>query len=172
MMCVPDLPRVLWLCVLLTALPGVAGAEEEPSADEGRSQLLSLPIPVNEEVTGIKIPYYTRTGVLQMNFDATTARRIDENHLQLSFLNIELFDDKGKPDMMIRLPRSVLDMRTEIISSEDEFQIKRSDFQLTGERMTFDTRTRQGTIQGKVRMVILERGMMDAKPGTDEQKKN
>lgn len=151
-------PLALALVVLLMASAAFAQDKPAPKPKEGgRSQLLSLPIPVDREVRGIKIPYYTAEGRLEMNFDATAVRRIDETHLKLSHMRVEFFNTEGQSEMEIRLPASILDLETEIITSKEEAFIKRPDFQMNGQSLTFNTRTRKGKMTGKIQMIIFDR---------------
>jgi lipopolysaccharide export system protein LptC len=74
--------------------------------------------------------------------------------MDMTTLLIETFDEDGKPEMTINLPRSIMDLQTQIISTQSGVLIKRSDFELTGQNMEFNTDTRAGHLEGKVRMLI------------------
>lgn len=81
-------------------------------------------------------------------------KRVDSDHLDMTVLRIETFDDDGKQEMTIDLPQSILDLNTRVISTENGVLIKRSDFELTGKAMVFNTETKQGHIAGNVHMLI------------------
>lgn len=115
---------------------------------------LTVPIPVGHGASGIKIPCFDENGKLQMNFQIEAAERIDEKQLQMKALKLETFDEGGRQEMTVELPSSILDLTTRIISSSTTVFIRRSDFELSGESMRFNTVSRQGELTGKVKMLI------------------
>ena len=118
---------------------------------------LSVPLPVGQDSLDVTIPYKdTGTGKKTMNFRIGIGTRIDEDHLKMKNLQIETFDEAGASEMTIALPGSVLDLNTRIITGSETVTIKRSDFQLTGKAMTFNTETRQGWVKGDVKMIIYD----------------
>jgi lipopolysaccharide export system protein LptC len=48
----------------------------------------------------------------------------------------------------------VLDLNTRVLTSKTNVTIKRSDFEVTGDAMQFDTKTKNGRVEGRVRMLI------------------
>ena len=82
----------------------------------------------------------------------------------MSDLRIETFDDQGKSDVDIEMPVSMLDLKTNIVSSKEPIKIKRTDFEVTGGNMTFNPQTRIGKFVGPVRMLIYNSADFDAKP--------
>jgi hypothetical protein len=116
---------------------------------------ISVPLPVGQDSIDVTIPYKdTSTGKKTMNFKIGVGTRVDEDHLKMKNLQIETFDEAGAPDMTIALPGSMLDLNTRIITGNETVTIKRSDFQLTGNEMQFNTETRQGWVKGDVKMII------------------
>jgi hypothetical protein len=164
-----NLPLLACLCLGLSALgakrenkPKEPKKEETKKKDASRknsaegeapSGKMSLPIPVGHDAKGLKIPY-SEAGKLQMIFTIGVANRLDENHLKMTDLRVETFNDDGEREMLIDLPRSVLDLNTHVISTKERATIKRSDFEITGESMQFNTETKQGKLAGNVRMLI------------------
>jgi lipopolysaccharide export system protein LptC len=69
-------------------------------------------------------------------------------------LQVETFDEAGEKEMLITLPTSILDLNTRVLTSKSNVTIKRSDFEVTGDSMEFDTKTKNGRIEGRVRMLI------------------
>jgi lipopolysaccharide export system protein LptC len=57
--------------------------------------------------------------------------------------------------MTIEMPVSLLDLNTRVISTHDGVLIKRSDFEITGKNMEFNTETKQGRLIGPVKMTIF-----------------
>ena len=60
----------------------------------------------------------------------------------------------GKEDFHVVMPASVLNLKTHIIASEDPVTVRTQDFELTGEKMEFNTVERSGQLMGNVRMVV------------------
>ena len=132
----------------------------EAAADKG----IDVPIPINHAAKGVRIPIYTPDGKLQMMFESEVAFRVDAQQLRLEQLNIETFDADGKSEMFIDMPKSTFDLKTRMLSSTDPVTIRRSDFEVTGGNMTFDTQTRQGKFTGPVRMLIFKNNSEAEKP--------
>ncbi|HYR57315.1 MAG TPA: LPS export ABC transporter periplasmic protein LptC, partial [Chthoniobacteraceae bacterium] len=133
--------------------PAATPAPGEAAADDS-SMRISVPVPPGHDAKGLVIPYRDGAGKLQMRFTMEFGKRVDPDHMDMTQLLIETFDDQGKSEMSIDLPQSILNLATRIISTENGVTIKRSDFELEGQTMQFDTMTRQGHLGGKVHMLI------------------
>ncbi len=123
------------------------------SAEDG-SMRIAVPIPPGHDAKGLVIPYRDGAGKLQMRFTMEFGKRVDPDHMDMTKLLIETYDTEGKEEMSIDLPQSILNLSTRIISTEHGVVIKRSDFELVGRTMEFNTMTRQGHVGGNVRMLI------------------
>jgi Lipopolysaccharide-assembly, LptC-related len=124
------------------------------SGEEKSASKLSVPVPPGHDAKGLVIPYRDSEGNLQMRFTMEIGKRTDADHMDMTRLLIETFDDEGREEMTIDLPQSVLDLNTKVITTENGVLIKRSDFELTGKTMVFNTETKAGRVGGKVRMLI------------------
>jgi lipopolysaccharide export system protein LptC len=62
------------------------------------------------------------------------------------------------------MPASVFNLKTHIITSEDPVVVRTQDFELTGEKMEFNTVDRTGRLLGKVRMVVHNLKQVTAQP--------
>ncbi|MEO8206598.1 MAG: hypothetical protein ABI615_10495, partial [Chthoniobacterales bacterium] len=49
---------------------------------------IDIPIPIGKQVQGIKIPHYNEKGDLVMLFEAETAVRLDDSHIEMKNLKI------------------------------------------------------------------------------------
>jgi hypothetical protein len=128
-----------------------------PPAEEAKPvSKLSLPLPKGQDSKGVVIPYTDGTGKKTMVFRIGIGTRLDDDNVKMVDLKIETFDDEGKPEMSIDLPHSKMNLATRIIAGEDSVTIKRSDFQITGKTMEFNTETKQGWIKGDVKMIIYD----------------
>ena len=144
--------------LLLTTVP-----EKKSYGSDGKAPDLTVPIPVNHGAKGIKLPYYDEKGKLQMDFSIDSAYRSDEGHLEMKQVKMHTYDENGNVEMMIDLPSSILDLTTRIVTSNQPVTIRRSDFEVTGETMQFDTQSKSGKIVGKVRMLIYNLSDMTGK---------
>ncbi len=128
--------------------------EKDPKKVPEPDGKMSLPIVAGHPSKGLQIPYFGGDGKLQMTFAIGLADRLDENHVRMDDMQVETFDSLGKSEMLIDLPSSVMDLKTRILSTDKTVVIKRSDFEITGQTMEFNTETKQGKLEGNVRMII------------------
>ena len=124
------------------------------AGEEKKKPRLSLPIPSGHDSKVLKIPMFDGEGKLDMTFNIGVATRLDEDHVKMADLHMETYAEDGSPAMSISLPTSVLNLNTRVISTTQHVRINRQDFEITGERMEFNTETKQGKLAGKVRMLI------------------
>jgi hypothetical protein len=125
-------------------------------ADPNAPKPIEVPMPNGRDAKGLKIPYRDEDGKLKMRFDIGVAKKIDDNTVEMSDLQIQTFDDEGEHEMTIDLPTSTLDLTTSVLTTYQAVSIKRDDFELHGNTMIFNTRTKQGGLGGKVRMLIYD----------------
>ena len=125
--------------------------KKEESPDDGK---MSLPLVEGHDSKGLKIPYRGNDGRLQMTFTISVANKVDANHVRMVEAQVETYNESEEREMVIDLPSSVLDLNTRVITSTQQVTIKRSDFEITGQTMEFNTETKQGKLGGNVRMLI------------------
>jgi hypothetical protein len=130
---------------------GKTPATEEPD----QKSKMSVPLPVGHDAKKLTIPYRDNSGKLQMRFVMELGRRIDADHLAMTKLQIQTFDDAEAEEMSIDLPESLLDLNTRVITTKSGVTIKREDFVITGKTLEFNTETKQGRLAGKVQMTIF-----------------
>ncbi len=160
-----------------TVKPKKADAEEEPVAPEApgvakgvvaaqNSQGLGAfgrVLPLGEKNLDVKIPSF-KDGVPSSTVRAQTMTRLDDDNMEMEGMDIRLFGETHDRDVRISLPTANYHMPTQILSSDKRSRVSRSDFDLQGDSMIFDTRTRQGTMTGNVRMVIHDMDSLSAAP--------
>ena len=164
--------RALFTLILIGALSSTAigagrgkkrlkkQAAEEKTAEQKEED--TIPLPVGHEAKGLVLPDYDLRGALSNRFEAGIAKRLDPDHLQMRDLHMTTYTERQKPDLQIRMSDSVLNLKTKVISTKERCTVKRSDFEITGDTMQFDTTARQGTMSGNVKMVIT--GQADLMP--------
>jgi lipopolysaccharide export system protein LptA len=101
----------------------------------------------------MQVPYFD-SGNLQMVLKIGVATRLDEERVQMEKLRLETFAD-GESEMVLTLPSAVLSISTGVIRAECPVSIRRSDLEVTGSTLIFDTTTRRGKIGGGVRLLIF-----------------
>ncbi len=110
---------------------------------------MNLPAAIGEDMQGIMIPQYDAEGNLMMSFFAKSARKINETEVNIDSLTINFFQKNGK-DMTLFLLHGLFNLETKILSSKSPVTLKREDFEMTGESITFDTIKRSGSMDGHV----------------------
>ena len=126
-----------------------AAAEKRPAEEES----FDVPVPINTPVKGIKIPHRNEAGKLVMTIEAEVATKLDEQHVDMQNMKIESFDDEGKK-INIELPHSIFNLETRMLAGDQHTLIRREDFEITGDSVEFNTKTRYAILRGNIRMVI------------------
>ena len=127
---------------------------ETPSAAPSDQNLANIPLPIGHEAKGLVLPDFDLQGHLRGRFEAESAKRLDEVHIGFHALKIITYTAENQPDLTIELSESILNMKTRILSSNERSMIKRSDFNIVGDSVEFDTNSRVGKLVGNVKMVI------------------
>lgn len=127
--------------------PAASPAAADKSAD------FDIPVPMGIPVKGIKIPHRNDEGKLIMTIEAETAKKLDDKHVEMENMKIDSYDDDGKT-VKIEIPHSIFDLDTRILSGDSQTLIHRDDFEITGDSVEFNTKTRQATLRGKIHMII------------------
>jgi hypothetical protein len=138
---------------LLSANPtaGPAAATATPVKAEGED--FDIPVPMGMPVRGLKIPHRDRTGKVTMILEADIAKKIDDSQIEMDELKIDAFDDDGRK-VFVQIAHSIFNLETRVLSGDTRSLIRRDDFEITGDSIDFDTRSRNGTLRGNVKMII------------------
>ncbi len=115
---------------------------------------IPFPLPVGDSGKVLTIPEYSGTAQLLSQIMAMKATRISNELVQMKEMKMDLYHPDGKEDFHIILPTSVFNLETHIITSEEPVTVQTQDFELTGEKMEFNTVDRTGRLLGNVHMVI------------------
>jgi hypothetical protein len=166
------------LLSVLIAVPQVSGQSKgrkkraraggTPGGSPGERSLTNIPLPIGHEAKGLVLPDFDGDGRLRGRFEAGTAHRIDQEHIGFQQLKITTYTPESQPDLQIDMHTSVLDLKTRILSSQERTTIQRSDFNIAGDSVQFDTNSRTGRLIGNVKMVITDKSHLTAKPNTSE----
>jgi len=138
------------------ASPAPAKADDKPAAagkNPKAAAEFEIPVPKNMPVHGIKIPHRDDNGRLVMVLEAEVANKLDDQHIEMTNLKIDAFDDDGKK-ICIELPLSVFNLDSRVLVGKTHALVRREDFEITGDELEFNTKTRHGTVRGNVKMTI------------------
>ncbi len=145
-----------------------AGASATPGVAPGEESLTNIPLPIGHEARGLVLPDFDGEGRLRGKFEAGTAHRIDQEHIGFQHLKITTYTPESQPDLQIDMHTSVLDLKTRVLSSQERTTIQRSDFNIVGDSVQFDTNSKTGRLIGNVKMVITDKSHLTAKPNANE----
>jgi hypothetical protein len=172
---------VWFLSVMLSVLiatPQVSGqskgrkkrapASATPGGSPGEQSLTNIPLPIGHEAKGLVLPDFDSDGRLRGRFEAGTAHRIDQEHVGFEHLKITTYTPESQPDLQIDMHTSVLDLKTRILSSQERTTIQRSDFNIAGDSVQFDTNSKTGRLIGNVKMVITDKSHLTATPSPNQ----
>ena len=148
-----------------TAAKPKAKKEKAPSASPTgtattEQSLTNIPLPIGHEAKGLVLPDFDLEGHLRGRFEAESAKRLDEVHIQFHALKIMTYTPEGQPDLTIELSESILNLKTRILSSNERTTIKRADFNIVGDSVEFDTNSRLGKLFGNVKMVLTSQSKL------------
>ena len=159
------------MCVVIAA-PQVSGQskgrKKKPGGSAGEQSLTNIPLPIGHEAKGLVLPDFDGDGRLRGKFEAGIAHRIDQEHVGFQHLKITTYTPESQPDLQIDMHTSVLDLKTRVLSSQERTTIQRSDFNIAGDSVQFDTNSKTGHLIGNVKMVITDKSHLTGKPNTTE----
>lgn len=133
-----------------------ARAAREGQASATPSPNSEVPLPIGHEAKGLTFPDFDAEGKIRGRFVAGVARRSDQDHIEFHDLKITTFNDNEQVDLEVAMSQAVLDMNTRVLSSSAPTTIKRTDFNIIGDTVSFDTNARQATMTGNVKMTITD----------------
>src|SRR6267142_472190 len=86
---------------------GKPRAKAGPSSSPDEQSLTNIPLPIGHEAKGLVLPDFDLEGHLRGKFVASTARRIDEEHIRFQDLKITTFTPERDCDGAIDSAKSV-----------------------------------------------------------------
>ena len=140
--------------------------DSKPTPRAKKLKEIPFPLEPGDDAIKLKIPEMSTGGDLLSQLMAAKATRLDNEHVQMHEMNLDLYHPDGKEDFHIIMPTSVFNLHTRIITSEDPVTVRTQDFELTGEKMEFNTVDRTGKLIGKVRMLIHNLKQVAGQSGT------
>lgn len=136
---------------------GVKGKDDKGKGGKGKSdgtEPLDLPVPSGQPQKGMKIPIYDADGKLKMNFAIGIATKIDPENIKMHELHIQTYKDDGTMELDMDLPDATFNSKSKELTTKTKATIKRDDFEISGNSLTFNTETKHGIMGDGVRMLI------------------
>jgi hypothetical protein len=138
-----------------TPKPEVAAKSKPKARPKPEEGVTNVPIVVGHDAKGLVLPDFDFQGRLRGKLEAGVTRRLDDEHVEFRGMKFTTFlPESETPDMQIIVSTSVFNLKTQVINSSERATIRRSDFEIAGDRMQFELLTRKGTLDGNVKMVV------------------
>ncbi len=158
------------ILIIVCASAGLAlglNADQPPA-----KRRITIPAPVGRPVKGMELPLYDAQGKLEVKLGIESAKLLDERNAELNTVSIQTFNQENGKEIKVDLKTARVNLDTEVFTSKDPVAVSREDFQLTGDGMEFNIKTRQGKVLGNVRMVIYDRSELQTKDQPTGQQEN
>ena len=134
--------------------PATGKGEEVEIPEGGLPQQFEKMCPVGRSFYGVRIPSYTEDR-LNSVVTSEVMKRVDLEHLDMEKLVIQVYS-AGEPDAKIMMDRAIYDTNeNKLTSRQTPPKISHSQFDMVGDKMTFDRGTRIGHMTGNVKMTIF-----------------
>lgn len=151
-----------WVGLGLLTLAAVALAQTTEDPAEGGMSAFGKMIPlgfVNENVT---VPSFNE-GRASSLLTAKTLTRLDESRLGAEGVVVEIYGKTPAENMRVDLKSAVYHMDEKILRSGERSRVARTDFEMEGDSMVFDTTQSIGSMKGRVRTLIFDTGAVSGK---------
>lgn len=143
--------------LLLAALSAAALPATAQETNQPKPPAVQIPVSIGQSVKGIRFPHFEGTDKLSMRFNAESAERTSETTFHFQGLRIEVFDDSpDKPAMQVLLKNAVFDRDTGLLTSKETAKITGETFEIVGQSLEFDSKTRSSKLLGPVAMTVTQ----------------
>jgi Lipopolysaccharide-assembly, LptC-related len=123
-----------------------------PKPEEG---VINIPIATGHDAKGLVLPDFDLKGHLRGKLEAGVTKRLDDEHVEFRGVKFTTFvPETETPDLEIIMSSSVFNLKTQVLNSSERTTVKRSDFEISGDKMEFEMLTRKSTLAGNVKMVV------------------
>lgn len=125
---------------------------ERPKPEEG---IKDVPITEGHDAKGLVLPDYDDKGHLRGKLQAGVTRRLDDQNVQFEGVKfVTYLPETETPNLDISVSKAVLNIKTQVLTSNVRSTVKRIDFEASGDSMRFEMLTRQSTLEGNVKVVV------------------
>lgn len=136
-------------------LSPAASAPKKPVRPKPEEGIKDVPITEGHDAKGLILPDFDKEGRLRGKLQAGVTRRLDEQNVEFQGVKFTTFiPETGKPNLEISVDRAVLNLKTQVLTSNVRSTVKREDFEVGGDTMRFEMLTRLSTLEGNVKMIV------------------
>ena len=137
-------------------LPAASAAPpKKPSRPKAEEGIKDVPIATGHDARGLVLPDFDLQGRMRGKLSAGLTRRLDDQNIEFQHVKFTTFlPETEKPDLEISMSTSVFNLKTQVLTSNVRSTVKRSDFEVAGDTMKFEMVSRQGTLEGNVKMIV------------------
>lgn len=149
--------RKVGCSIILGMMAGLAlfASGQEGGVNSGMAAFMQM-IPLGAESEGAVIPSFDATGRRTSLITADAIRRIDDERLYAEGLVVQMYNLDPKNNLRLDLHTAFYHMTGGILRSTERSRVTRSDFEVEGDSLVFDTTKSQGRMTGNIRMVIFD----------------
>lgn len=140
---------------LVGGLVMFAHGQQPPTMDAGLSSFMRM-IPLGVESRGAVIPSFDVDGRRTSVITAEVIRRLDDERLYAEGLVVRMLNTDPAKSLRMDLRSAFFNMAGGVLRSTERSRVSRTDFQIEGDSMVFDTTKNQGRMTGNIRMVIFD----------------
>ena len=135
--------------------PSATPAAKKKSRPKPEEGIKDVPITAGHDAKGLVLPDFDLQGRMRGKLEAGVTRRLDDQNIEFEGVKFTTFvPETEAPDLEIKMNKSVFNLKTQVLTSNVRSTVKRSDFEVAGDTMRFEMLTRQGTLEGNVKMVV------------------
>jgi hypothetical protein len=129
-----------------------ADKKQRPKPEEG---IKDVPIAEGHDAKGLILPDFDLLGRMRGKLHAGVTRRLDAQNVEFEGVKFTTFQAETEtPDLDIAVDKAAFNLKTQVLTSNLRSTVKRADFEVAGDSMRFEMLTRQGTLEGNVKMVV------------------
>ena len=132
-----------------------ASAVKKPQRPKPEEGIKDVPITEGHDAKGLILPDFDKEGRLRGKLQAGVTRRLDEQNVEFQGVKFTtFFPETGKTNLDISVDKAVLNLKTQVLTSNVRCTVKREDFDVGSDTMRFEMLTRVSTLEGNVKMVV------------------
>ncbi len=113
-------------------------------------------VPLGVENKMAVLPSFDVAGRRTSVITADVIRRVDDERLYAEKFVLEQFSKDPQKNVRVDLKTVYFNMQTSTLRSMERSKVKRSDFEIEGDSLVFDTKKGEGMMMGNIRTVIFD----------------
>jgi hypothetical protein len=143
--------------------PAAAATTAEPAQKSATG--FNIPIPIGQTSSGVVVQNIDSSGDELGVMKANEATRLSLEEVELGDLRLKVLGTVKQPqEMNISIDKAVFNVKTGILKSRSRVHIQRSDWDLYGDALEYDTNTGNGQLFGEVTMIVHDTEKLTAPP--------